>query len=206
MYAAQVPNLTGVIDWPAWLTAVGTVGAFAIALYLLGIQMFSRRSESRERRMAQARCVSAWVSEMIRPADNGHFRIDVLARNSSDQPVYGVSIKLEVGVRGSFLRQPVVLGPEETRKFSIEVPSYPRGFPGVSIAFTDSAGRQWLRTGPGVLRNPTFDEILAHQRQSPGAYPDLAHHPTVALGNSPEAQRGQRVIYGADAGAHLSIR
>jgi hypothetical protein len=178
------------IDWPAWLTAAGIVGAFVVALYLLGMQIVTRRSEGREQRLAQARCVAAWLLAIDRMPDrDGRFRIGVLARNCGDQPIYGVSIRLEVGVRGSFVRAPIVLGPGEKREFAMEVPSYPRGFPGVAVAFSDSEGRQRLRTATGVLHNPSFDEVVAHQRQSPGAFRDLAHHPTVALGNSPEAQR-----------------
>lgn len=183
------------VDWPVWLTAGGTVGAFLVALYLLGVQVVTCRLEVRERRMAQARCVAAWVSEMVRVSDSkGHFRISVRARNSSDQPAYDVSIKLEAGVRGSFVRTPFVLGPRDMREWSIEVPSYLRGFPGVGIAFRDSGGLQWLRSVTGELRNPIFDEMVAHQMQSPGGFPDLEHHPTIALGISPEAQRGRRLI------------
>jgi hypothetical protein len=183
------------IDWPAWLTAVGTVGAFGVSLYLLGVQILTRRDEARERHMAQARYVAAWMADIVRVAEkDGHFSVSVLARNSSDQPVYGVSIKLEVGVRGSFVRTPYVLGPHETREFLTEVPAYPRGFPSVSIVFTDSGGRRWLRTGTGVLNNPRPDEEVAQQRQSPGAYSDLSHHPTLAQGNDIETQMGRRVV------------
>ena len=49
------------MDWPAWLSAVGTVGTFIVALIILGIQLRDRR---RDVEMAQARLVAAWVADI----------------------------------------------------------------------------------------------------------------------------------------------
>lgn len=188
----MVAELYLTVDWPAWLTAVGTVGALFASLYLLRVQIMARGVEAQERRMAQARRVSAWVANIARvPERNGHFTVAVRTRNTSDQPVYGTSIELDLGVRGSFIRTPMVLGPGETREFPIEAPAYPRGFPAVSIVFTDSAGHRWLRTSTGELRSPRANEE-GRFRESPGAYSESSH-PTLAKGHSLEAQMGRHL-------------
>lgn len=180
---------------PNELTAIGTVGAFGVALYLLRVQILDRRAEASDRRTAQARLVAAWLADLIeRPeADDKLFAdLVVLVYNGSAEPVYGVVVKVEVGVRGSFVRRPFVLGPQETREFRILAPGLPRGQPAVSISFKDSAGRQWMRSSTGVLYRPLLDELLLQGTEESGAYAE-GEHPTLALGQSFEAQRGQRV-------------
>jgi len=49
--AARQPNSAGgPMDWPAWLSAVGTVGTFIVALVILGI----RRANGELRRLERA--------------------------------------------------------------------------------------------------------------------------------------------------------
>jgi hypothetical protein len=47
--------------------------------------------------------------------------------------------------------------------------------------FRDAAGRQWLRTTEGVLKQPTGDEAAAHLQRDRGAYEDAASHPTLNI-------------------------
>lgn len=179
------------------MAALGTVGAFAVGLYLLGIQIRDRRNEAQEKLTAQARLVAAWVAGIAeRPqADNSVFYdITVQAYNASAEPVYSVVIKTEVGVRGSFVRRPFVLGPGDRREFSVLAPGYPRGQPAVAISFVDSAGRQWLRRPTGNLYHPLPDELALHNTEEPGAYSSIDQHPTLKTGHTLEMDRGKRVV------------
>ena len=150
--------------------------------------------------MAQARLVAAWLSEMVPAGDTGGALptslIDyvVLVRNASEQPVYAVVVKLSVGVRGTFVRRMGELGPLETRELRIRVPGTPRGMPETSIIFGDSGSRVWMRSGRGDLTNPTAEQGRAQFEQDPGAY-SIEDHPTLALGNTVDAQQGTRVRY-----------
>jgi hypothetical protein len=192
-------------DVPSWLAAIGTVGAFAIALLLLWVQMSDRRKEAGDRRMAQARLVAAWLSEMTPAgevaatdayAGTSLLDYDVLVRNGSEQPVYMATVQLVVGVRGTCVRRIGVLGPGETRELRIKVPGEPRGVPFANITFADSAGQVWMRSGhAGELTRPSIEDGKAILQEDPGAYPSLAQHPTVALGQTLQAQQGRRVSY-----------
>lgn len=91
------------MDWPAWLSAIGTVGAFAVALWLLGVQTLDHRAQSRDQRMAQASLVSAWLRDILesKPGAREFYELVVRVRNHSAEPVYWVSIRVQVGVRGN---------------------------------------------------------------------------------------------------------
>jgi hypothetical protein len=197
-------------DLPAWITAigtvigamateiaaVGTVGALAVALYLLSLQLKDRRAEVSEKRSAQARLVAAWVADMAekpQPNDGVFYEITVHAFNASDEPVYNVVIKTEVGVRGSFVRRPYVLGPGDRRQFDILAPGFPHMQPPVAISFVDSAGRQWIREPGGALHQPRPDELVALNTEEPGAYASIQDHPTLKGGHTLEMDRGQRI-------------
>jgi len=189
----------------SWLAAIGTVGAFAVALLLLWVQMSDRRKEAGDRRIAQARLVAAWLSEMTPAGEltepsayQGTNVVDdvVLVRNGSDHPVYAVAVQLVVGVRGTFVRRVGVLGPGETRELRIKVPGEPRGVPFANITFADSAGQVWMRAGHlGNLTRPSNEDAMAILQEDPGAYPTHGEHPTLALGQSVEMQQGTRVPY-----------
>jgi len=176
---------------PQWLSAIGTIGAFAVALILFAIQIWDRRSEVRDRRVEQARLVSAWLSDILRE-NEAQPELVVLVRNGSTEPVYGVLVQVGVGVRGTFVRTLNVLGPNEMRELRIVVPGYLKFLPEPDIAFKDAAGRQWVRRGSGEMRQlkrgkqPDFQE-------SPGAYESADTHPTMNVGFTLEAQRGRKV-------------
>jgi len=190
--------------WQGWtaLAAVGTVGAFAVALYLMGVQLLDRRADAEERRTQQARLVNAWFEEALPvqaveavPGDEPkYFAVHVLVRNGSSEAVYGVIVRTHVGVLGDYVRYPTTLGPGETRGLRILVPPDDMhiGTPRVSIVFRDSAGRMWMRGEHGALTTPTQAEIQAFIKDSPGAYTQDTH-PTLALGTGPEAHRGRRI-------------
>jgi hypothetical protein len=98
-------------DWgtvPDWLEAFGTLAAFAVALRLLAKELAARREVEEDRRRAQARLMSAWIttwlpagadmkSHAIRVAPGRPPRSPeeqpkafVIVRNGSDEPVSDV--------------------------------------------------------------------------------------------------------------------
>jgi hypothetical protein len=171
-------------DWAAIGTvvaAIGTVGAFLVGLYLVGVQVIDRRR-------AQARLVNAWLKEMrteAKPLPVFVIRVD----NSSAEPAYGVLIRLVYGNSGTFVRDIGVLGPEEAIELDIVVPGLRPIDPTPDITFTDAAGRRWTRYGKsGALTegdpNPPFE-------QDPGAYPSIEKHPS--LGSPIEGRSGRRI-------------
>lgn len=190
-------------DVAAVLSAVGTVGAFGVALYLLSIQIRDRRAEARDRRAVQARLVSGWfddvspVIDIAAPpgkAQPKFFEVLVLVRNGSTEPVYRVVVRTHVGNLGDFVRQPGTLGPGETRELRILVPPHDMhiGMPRVDIMFRDSAGIQWMRRSDGGLNQPTDHDVQALMQESPGAY-TTENHPTLGLGRDLDAHRGRRL-------------
>lgn len=178
-----------------WLTAVGTVGAFGVALYLLSVQMRDRHDE---RVRGQARLVAAWIDELrTEPQEDAQqrsfLRATVIVQNESSEPVYHVVVRLQAGVRGTFVRSPGVIGPRESRELSIFLPGYPRGELAPDVLFYDKAGVTWIRNGHnGKLSQAKIDDLIAFQREDAGAYPSVEAHPTLRLKVSPEDQRGHR--------------
>jgi len=146
--AARQPNsAAGPLDWPAWLSAVGTVGTFIVALVILGIQLRDRR---RDAEMAQPGLVAAWVAgiaERKHEDPSAFYAVTVRASNGSTEPVYDVAVTTDLGDRGSHERNPDVLGPRETREFEITAPREPRRQP-LAMAKRD---RLLLEDGSSIL-------------------------------------------------------
>jgi hypothetical protein len=171
-------------------------GAFGVALYLLSVQMRDRHDE---RLRSQARLVAAWLDELrTEPHEDGKqpefSRAIVIVQNESNEPIYRVVIRIGLGVSGSFVRHPGILGPHEGRILSILLPGSLRADPAPEVMFFDRAGVIWIRNGhTGKLSQvDKIDDMLAFQRADPGAYPSVDAHPILRLVVSPEDHRGQR--------------
>ncbi len=97
------------VEWgtlPEWLAAVGTLGAFGVALWLLGAQLRTYRASEHDRIQSDATRISAWWSlpesveiglrERIRTrrAPERRHEVTVHVRNSSDNPVYDCIVYL----------------------------------------------------------------------------------------------------------------
>lgn len=67
------------MDWVNAAAAIGTVGAFGVSLALLGL-------DRTDRRRAQARQISAWITEVE------HETALLYLANGSSEPVYGVTL------------------------------------------------------------------------------------------------------------------
>src|SRR6266852_5979191 len=79
-------------QWVA-IGSIGTTLAFAVALFLLGVQIWDRRREAQERRLGQARLVAAAMGPKERPAKEGELgRTGIDLFNTSNEPVYRVVV------------------------------------------------------------------------------------------------------------------
>ena len=135
-----------------------------VGLQQISDERSARKSAEQEtqrlERRAQAREVSAWLTT------GGGEGMNVILSNRSHQPVYQAVVS-RIAVQGAgFLsgRQiPASLSLQEQREILVIPPGeyrlhFPGGFggmgkqPGFEIAFRDQAGRNWTRSGGGVLK------------------------------------------------------
>lgn len=165
--------MSGLLEWlgqigPDWFSAVGTVGALLVALVLLGFQLTDRRSEASQRRRAQAELIAAaldWSDKTREPMSSQR----VLLFNASGNSVYSVVVgavhlqgagvrTIEEAVERTAPDQPppistaAVLPPGKFRTTVRSVLHSMLGArPAAEIAFTDAAGRHWIRRAAGQL-------------------------------------------------------
>lgn len=177
-------------------TAIGTASAAVVALGLgLRGEWRAIRTEQRQQereRAAQASLVTGWMSSLIIQGDP-YPEIRIRARNGNETPVYQVSLKVNVGVRGTFIRYIDAMGPNETREFRIWLPGYPRtNILTPDLTFMDSAGRRWLRQGSGELRELGEYEDIQFKEDA-GAYDSINKHPTLHLPED-EFRTGGRIV------------
>jgi hypothetical protein len=164
------------VDWSPVGAAVGTVGAFGVSLYLLMQQRNDRREDVAERRKEQARLVVAWPGRVRTPPPDLAF--EFVTRNGSPEPVYDVSLYMPFGRSGAWVEGFQQLPPESTQRTWIAVPGATGASPSVDIAFRDTAGRRWLRTFTGELRETSDEEVRERFTPNYGAYASPAEHPT----------------------------
>lgn len=83
-------------DWAEELSAIGTVGAFAVALTVLALQLRTSRREQDERRRTQARLVTAWFDQLrvVKDGDSAALEGRIQISNLSDEPVYDIALRL----------------------------------------------------------------------------------------------------------------
>ena len=151
----------------AW-TGVGAVATAFAVIVALGALIVDRRGRDADQRVAQARTVSGWVTgtRSGRPetpygsAIPGNTATTVV--NSSTEPVYGVIVWLVIypaPLTGEELvprvdMPPATIGVLPPGRYRVHLPEFAAGMhrrPMVEIAFTDSAGRHWVRRWDGRL-------------------------------------------------------
>lgn len=154
------PSIAWTATWDIWVvaTAIGTVGATAVALWL------GARGIRKERDRV-SRVVSAWVTdEYLEEADRRSYRRRVVVHisNESDEPVFGARVGVIVGepaVRLGPLSAPAliaVIPPRRELLFDVSTPlrAHPGSWsPRAELYFTDPFGRRWLRDASGNLRD-----------------------------------------------------
>lgn len=145
------------------LSAVGTVGAFAVGFVLLRKEHRREEARAQEERRLQAIKVSAWVEAQATAYGGRELLFHV--HNASEMPIYEVSLPMpEEGTHEAEFIGLVPPGQTVQRPAPREwLKTYYSPEP-VEIEFLDSSGRQWTRDEQGVL--------------TPAAEPD---HPTSAL-------------------------
>ena len=163
-------------DWVgaagALVAAVGGIGAFAVAAWVLRPQLGEYRAQQKERESRQARLVSAWPMSRQTEADG---RVLVI-RNSSDQPIYKCLLWLvtlssprdDTEIPPFELRPSAwttVLAPHDDFRYELESTrgsSRPRHRPAVELMFRDDSGLSWWRDQWGKLSRLDKDQALVH--------------------------------------------
>lgn len=162
------------IDWgsaPAWTAALGGLATLSLSVRVAWIQVKDRRQEQADRRMIQARLVTAWVDDG-RVLDD--FVARVLIRNASDQAVYRLTVALGVGVRGRYAVHRSALGPGDVWEYEFHLPGYPHGeLDAPALRFTDASGLDWIRTGVGQLRPYVHDDEANWLDEEAGAFDSI---------------------------------
>ncbi|MCX7110648.1 MAG: hypothetical protein NTX45_11080 [Proteobacteria bacterium] len=146
-------------DIAAWLSAVGTVGAFFVSLWLLWIQIRENRKQRSYERTMTARHVSAWY-------DLQGGKSILWVQNISKEPVYYlVSYIGKAGTNFELPQEPenkymeIVFGtvPPGAKFDQIVDTNFVTGehfpdIPEVAVEFTDSAGIHWRRYANGEIK------------------------------------------------------
>src|SRR3954447_10749348 len=133
-------------------SAIGTVGAFGVALYLLRKEQQREAIRSEDERRAQAARVSALLE--TRPTARGGGELLFPVHTASDMPIYEVSLPtMTPGEEDSEAEFIGLVPPGQTimRAAPREwIKTYFSPEP-VQIEFLDSSGHQWTRDEQGGL-------------------------------------------------------
>jgi hypothetical protein len=149
---------------PEWITAyseigtaVGTVGAVIVALFLAGTD--ARRRSKQEERL-QAEQISGWMVNLPRGEEvvDGEMYVKLVVQNASNQLVYStiasiVNAQTEDHVGGNEnYRAYIGRLPPGKSEYNVRHPGYGmhRRF-SVELAFEDARGIVWVRRGKGSL-------------------------------------------------------
>jgi hypothetical protein len=135
-------------------SSVGTVGAFAVAMYLLRKEHKREELHDQEARRSQAVKVSAWIE--ARPISYCGRELAFHVHNASDMPIYEVSLPMPIPAGDGQANEAESIGlvpPGQTvqRPAPKEwAASYFSPEP-VEIEFLDSSGQHWTRDEQGFL-------------------------------------------------------
>lgn len=137
-------------------SAIGTVGAFAVAMYLLRKEHKREERHDEEARRSQAVKVSAWIE--ARPLVHGGRELAFHVHNASAMPIYEVSLPMPIPTRDGQAHEAEFIGlvpPGQTvqrpapKEWAV---SYFSPEP-IQIEFLDSSGQHWTRDEQGFLTN-----------------------------------------------------
>lgn len=135
-------------------SAIGTVGAFAVAMFLLRKEHKREELHDEEARRSQAVKVSAWIE--ARPSPHGGRELAFHVHNASDMPIYEVSLPMPIPTDDGQDHEAEFIGlvpPGQTAQRPAPkewAASYFSPEP-VQIEFLDSSGRHWTRNEQGFL-------------------------------------------------------
>ena len=134
-------------------SAIGTVGAFGVAMYLLRKEQQREAARNEDERRSQAARVSAWLETS--PTSHGGRELLFHVHNASDMPIYEVSLPtMTPGDEDAEAEFIGLVPPGQTvmRAAPREwIKTYFTPEP-VQIEFLDGSGRQWMRDEQGTLK------------------------------------------------------
>ncbi len=176
-------------NWPEWFGALGTVGVLVAALIQIARERSRLRTDHKEQlareRRAQAELVSAWIGD-VRTSNDFNIKIgapsDIATNlelsNASGSPVYRAVLSV-VDIQGIGWRGEGKAPDGYQVCISIVPPgrfhlTLHRGFGSgmgshmaIEIAFTDAAGKYWVRRASGRLDELTVDPVTHYQVTRP---------------------------------------
>jgi hypothetical protein len=152
-------------------SSVGTVGAFAVAMYLLRKEHKREEHHDEEARRSQAVKVSAWIEARTIAYSGRELAFHV--HNASDMPIYEVSLPMPIPTGDAQANEAEFIGlvpPGQT----VQRPA-PREWAAsyfspepVEIEFLDSGGQHWTRDEQGFLTCGGNRSETQAGRQKPG--------------------------------------
>lgn len=148
-----------------WLAAIGTIGAFAIALWLL-------RKQGRDAISAQARLVSGWVDTM--ELGSGALAWRFVGHNGSTEPVYDVCAGWYDPVTHEKTRKPELIHgshlwpPGGGVRTHGNLPPRTGAVPAIVVEFVDSGGRTWRRVGGSLKEIRPTERWMEPPAVAPG--------------------------------------
>ena len=135
-------------------SALGTVGAFGVALYLLRKEQQREALRTEDEKRSQATKVSAWLETRATPQGGRELLFHV--HNASEMPIYEVSLPAMIPGEDDGEAEFIGLVPPGqtiTRAAPREwIKSYLTPEP-VPVEFLDSSGQQWARNEQGGLES-----------------------------------------------------
>lgn len=142
------------------------------------LQVIDRGREQEDRRMTQARLITAWVDDSL-AATKAVAR--VVVRNSSGQAVYDLIMALDVGLRGTYAVFRNALGPGDTWDYQFQLAGSPRAdLSAPTLRFVDASGLDWIRTTDGKIRHSAPEDFTTRLCDGPGAYESVAARDALA--------------------------
>jgi hypothetical protein len=135
-------------------SSVGTVGAFAVAMFLLRKEHKREERHDEEARRSQAVKVSAWIE--ARPIAYGGRELAFHVHNASEMPIYEVSLPMPIPTSDGQANEAEFIGlvpPGQTvqRPAPKELAASYFSPEPVEIEFMDSSGQHWTRDEQGFL-------------------------------------------------------
>lgn len=134
-------------------SAIGTVGAFGVAMYLLRKEQQREATRSELERRAQAARVSAWLE--ARSTAQGGRELQFHVHNASDMPIYEVSLPAMTPEDSEAEAEFIGLIPPGQTIVRTAPREWLRTYftpEPVQIEFLDSSGNHWTRDEQGALK------------------------------------------------------
>jgi hypothetical protein len=185
-------DLVEILRDNAW-AGVGSIATGLAVIVALGAIVIDRRSQAASGRQAQARAVSGWITEThadLEATDYGNGGqgwSEARLLNASAEPVYRVIvwlIRYPDAARGEDVAhdsEPALLSVLPPGTFEVMLPAFEPGMyrrAMVEIAFTDAAGRHWIRRLDGHLEQVKQEPRHHYGMDEPLDW-RIAHHPVV---------------------------